>query len=465
MRMTSSSSGPAEKFTTVRRGYAPDEVGAYISRLAGSLDSARQDRESAARRVDELAAGLDAAKAELAAARAELAAAHADADALREELDRAAGQPISMSGLSSRMQRLFQIAEEESADIRSSADRYAADVRSQADSEAAERRRTAEAETSKLRSDTVAELTKLRRDTEAEMARAQDEIEANRAELEQTRTTVYEQAKRLMAEAHSSAEVTLAEARERAEHLSTTAAADRAKQEEDYELAIEARRRQAHRAIVEAEQTARADAAHRVDQANTHARNIVESANAHAEDMLRRAASESHQRVAEADEAVRKLVALRSELQQQILDLSGRLGDLSDTMTTVRKTLEPLALENQRPNPDSFPAEPPAIGSASSGVFTSTIPQWHPPTPPVSLSWEKVSAQLETAEPNAEPAPEPPDAEPENAEPKNAESESAPEAEDAVPGAASGAETQPDHAEKPAPKKTASPAARARSDR
>jgi chromosome segregation ATPase len=461
MRMTSSSSGPAEKFTTVRRGYAPDEVGAYISRLAGSLDSARQDRESAARRVDELAAGLDAAKAELAAARAELAAAHADADALREELDRAAGQPISMSGLSSRMQRLFQIAEEESADIRSSADRYAADVRSQADSEAAERRRTAEAETSKLRSDTVAELTKLRSDTEAEMARAQDEIEANRAELEQTRTTVYEQAKRLMAEAHSSAEVTLAEARERAEHLSTTAAADRAKQEEDYELAIEARRRQAHRAIVEAEQTARADAAHRVDQANTHARNIVESANAHAEDMLRRAASESHQRVAEADEAVRKLVALRSELQQQILDLSGRLGDLSDTMTTVRKTLEPLALENQRPNPDSFPAEPPAIGSASSGVFTSTIPQWHPPTPPVSLSWEKVSAQLETAEErNAESAPEPMDAEPDSAE-----SESAPEAEDAAPGAASGAETQPDDAEKPAPKKTASPAARARSDR
>jgi chromosome segregation ATPase len=465
MRMTSSSSDRTfDKFTTVRRGYAPDEVSAHISRLVGSLDAAHQERASIAKRVDELTAGLDAAKAELAAARAELTAAHTDADALREELDRAAGQPISMSGLSARMQRLFQIAEEESADIRSSADRYAAEVRSQADSEAGERRRTAEAETSQLRADTVAELAKLREDTETEMARAQDEIEASRAELEQTRTTVYEQAKRLMAEAHASAESTLAEARERAEHLSTTAAADRAKQEEDYELAIEARRRQAHRAIVEAEQTARADAAHRVDQANTHARNIVESANAHAEDMLRRAASESHQRVAEADEAVRKLVSLRSELQQQILDLSGRLGDLSDTMTTVRKTLEPLALENQRPSPDSFPAEPAAIGSSSTEVFTSTIPQWHPPAPPVSLSWEKVSAQLETAAEKDAPAnaPEPPtaDAEPQSGSPAADEPEPDSPAADAEPKPARGEKVTTAAGDKPG-----SPAARARSDR
>lgn len=398
MRMTSSATGPAvEQFTTVKRGYAPDEVSSYIARLERSLDSADQERASTMKRVDELTASLNSAKSDLTAARTELSAAHHEADSLREELDRAAGQPVTMSALSARMQRLFQIAEEESADIRASADRYAADVRNNADIESGQMRRVAETETAKLRADTVAELSALRNETETEVARAQAEIESSRSELEQTRAAIYEQAKRLMAEAHSSAEKTLADARERAEHLAATAAADRAKQEEDYELAIEARRRQAHRAIAEAEQTSRADAAHRIDQANTHARNIVESANAHAEDMLRRAAAESHQRVAEADEAVRKLVSLRSELQQQILDLSGRLGDLTDTMTTVRKTLEPLALENQRPSPDSFPADPSAIANKTPNMFSSTAPQWHPPTPPVSLSWEKVSAQLENA--------------------------------------------------------------------
>jgi DivIVA domain-containing protein len=402
MAMTSSASGPAvEQFTTVKRGYDPNEVNSYIARLERALEAADQERASTSKRVDELTAGLTSAKADLAAMRAELTSAHSESDSLREELDRAAGQPVTMSALSARMQRLFQIAEEESADIRASADRYAADVRNNADIETGQMRRAAELETAKLRADTAAELTAQRNETETEVARAQAEIESSRSELEQTRAAIYEQAKRLMAEAHSSAEKTLADARERAEHMAATAAADRAKQEEDYELAIEARRRQAHRAIAEAEQTSRADAAHRIDQANTHARNIVESANAHAEDMLRRAASESHQRVAEADEAVRKLVSLRSELQQQILDLSGRLGDLSDTMTTVRKTLEPLALENQRPSPDAFPADPTAIASKAPNMFSSTAPQWHPPTPPVSLSWEKVSAQLENNEPAA----------------------------------------------------------------
>ncbi|MEO7124735.1 MAG: hypothetical protein ABI382_09015 [Nakamurella sp.] len=394
--MTSSSSdAAAERFNTVKRGYAPAEVSAYIDRLQRSLQSAEQERAASTNRITEISGTLDSVKSDLSATRSELNNSRADVDTLREDLDRATSQPLTMSRLSARMQRLFEIAEEESADIRTSADRYSSETRNNAEIEAAQQRRVAESEAAKLQADTAAELAALRSESESEISSAQAEIEANRVELEQTRAAIYEQAKRLMAEAHTSAEKTIAEARERSEHMSATATSDRAKQEEDYELAIEARRRQAHRAIGEAEQTSRADAAHRIDQANTHARNIIESANAHVEDMLRRTASESHQRVAEADEAVRKLVSLRSELQQQILDLSGRLGDLSDTMTTVRKTLEPLALENQRPSLDAFPVDPASIKSKTPNVLSATAPQWHPPAPPVSLSWEKVSAQLE----------------------------------------------------------------------
>lgn len=402
MRMTSSSSGSAsDRFSIVKRGYSPQEVGEAIGRLERDVRAAEHDRASAAEQLESLTAELRDAQSALSAARIDLASARTDVDTLRTELDHAATQPLAMSSLSARMQRLVKIAEEESAELRASADRYSADTRQRADMESAQARRAADTEITQRRADAVAELTALRTETEAEVARARAEIDANRDELEQTRAAIYDQAKRLMSEAHSTAESTLAEARERADHLSAQAAADRAKQDEDYELAIDARRRQAHRAIAEAEQTSSADAAHRIDQANTHARTIVESANAHVEDLLRRAASESHQRVAEADEAVRKLISLRSQLQQQILDLAGRMADLTDTMTTVRKTLEPLAVESQRPSPDSFPA---AIESGSSAVLSSTVPQWHPPTSPATVSWEKVSAQLGAAAPETVPA-------------------------------------------------------------
>lgn len=402
MRMTSSSSGPAaERFSLVRRGYAPEEVGSFIKGLESDLQTARQGQSSAANEAASLRAELDNVRGNLDTARATATNARSDAEALHAELDRQMNQPVSMSSLSSRMQRMLQIAEEESTEIRTSAERYRDDVRGKADEETTALRQNTAAETTRLRTDTESELSSMRSELAAEIDKARSEIADDRSELDQTRAAVYEQAKRLMTEAHTDAEKTLAEARERAEHMAATAAADRAKQEADYELAIEARRRQAHRAIIEAEQTSRADAAHRVDQANTHARNIVESANAHAEDLLRRAASESHQRVAEADEAVRKLVALRSELQQQILDLSGRLMDLTDTMTTVRKTLEPLPLENQRPNPEAFP-EDPSVKTGATKAFESSPPQWHPPAPPVSLAWEKVSAQLPTVDADAD---------------------------------------------------------------
>ena len=66
-------------------------------------------------------------------------------------------------------------------------------------------------------------------------------------------------------------------------------------------------------------------------------------------------------------------------------------------MATVRKTLEPLPLENQRPSADAFPADP-GIKTSSTKAFESAPPQWHPPAPPVSLAWEKVSGQLPSGE-------------------------------------------------------------------
>lgn len=389
MPMTSSTPQMPE-FSVVRRGYAPPEVDARIASLERDLRAALGDQTVADRAVADL--------------RTQLSAAQSQVSDLQQELDRQTSQPLTMSALSTRMQRLLEIAEEEAAEVRSSSDRYATEVRSKAHTDSTRMREETESTLAHLRSEAEADLAHGRAELEAEVARTRAELEDDRAEIDRTRTAVYEQAKRLMAEAHTDAERTLAEARAQAEHLSATAAADRAKQDEDYELAIEARRRQSHRAILEAEESSRADAQHRVEQATTHARSIVDSANAHAEDVLRRATAESHQRVADADEAVRKLVEVRADLQQQILDLGGHLADLTDTMSAVRKTLEPLPIESSRPRVDAFPADP-AVAAAGRRSPLAALPEWNPPAPPVSRAWERVAAQLDTtAEDHADPA-------------------------------------------------------------
>lgn len=382
--MTSSAATPSpEQFTLVRRGYAPNEVDTRLAELQRDLRAALGEQRAVAQTIADLTAELDEARARTAS--------------LTEDLDRQASQPLTMSALSSRMQRLLEIAEEESAEVRAAADRYSSEIRDQAATEAIRLRQDAETETQRQRRETEAYVTQMRADLEAEVARTRAELQDDRAEVDRTRTAVYEQAKRLMTEAHTDAERTLAEARAQAEHLSATAAADRAKQEEDYELAIETRRRQSHRAIIEAEESCRADAQHRVEQATAHARAIVDSATAHAEDLLSRAATESHERVTEADEAVRRLVEVRADLQQQILDLGGSLTDLNDMMSTVRKTLEPLSIESGRPRADAFPADPTQRAAGSPRPLAAVLPQWNPPTAPVSRAWERVSAQLENA--------------------------------------------------------------------
>lgn len=173
MRMTSSSSGPAaERFSLVRRGYSPEEVGSFVQKLERELEGARQERASATKEVAGLRAEVDELHRSLDNARAAASSAHTDAEALRAELDRQASQPVTMSSLSARMQRLLQIAEEESAEIRSAANRYRDETRAKADADTSALRQLTESETTKLRNDTEAELTKMRADLVSEIDRA-----------------------------------------------------------------------------------------------------------------------------------------------------------------------------------------------------------------------------------------------------------------------------------------------------
>lgn len=369
-------------FSIVKRGYPPAEVDAQFLTLARDLTAAEQELHAVRSEADGSARQLAATHIELQRLREQLETAE-------EELKRQTGQPITMSALSGRMQRLVEIAEEESAEMRTAADQYRTDVRVAADVQARRTREDADAYAAKVREAAEADAQQLRKDLEAELVHARREIAEERSEVEQARSTVYEQAKRLLTDAQAEAEKTISAAREQAEELSARAAEDRTKLEKDYAEAVDSRRRQAYRAIAEAEEASRAESQHRTEQANAHAQSVVQSATAHADELLRRTAAESHRRVAEADEAVNQLQALRRRLHSQVSDLSALMSDLTDQASTVRKALDPLPGEDARPALTAFPA------SIEPGL--SADGSWQPPTPSLGSAWERVTAQLDHA--------------------------------------------------------------------
>jgi cell division septum initiation protein DivIVA len=378
---------PPVPFEIVRRGYSPDQVTAHIEKLEYDLRIATANREATSQRLAELAAQLSTTQAE--------------ADALRAQLDRQALEPMSMSGLSDRMQRMIRIAEEEAAETRSTAAAYAAELRERADHETADLRAKAEDEAAAMRSALQAQLTELAEaraafDAERDRTRAQlaeqitDLIAEATAEAEATRAQAREESAQLTAAAAAEAERVVREAQELAQRLDAEAAARRAEQEEDFSLAINARRSEAHRAITEAEQLSRADAAARIDRATEHAQRLVASATEHAEAVVSRAAAESQQRVADADAAVRSLTELRAELHAQLARLAEHLDQVRAMVDGAAPVLAPPDSEAGRPTPDQFPNDPAGRPTVPAG-FDAEPPVWQPPPPPADPADERAA--------------------------------------------------------------------------
>ena len=103
-------------FEVVRRGYHPEQVTAHMERLEYELRIATANRDASNERMTELTTQLQAVQAE--------------ADTLRAQLDRNALEPVSMAGMSDRMQRMIRLAEEEASEIRARAEDDAAGMRS-----------------------------------------------------------------------------------------------------------------------------------------------------------------------------------------------------------------------------------------------------------------------------------------------------------------------------------------------
>ena len=169
--------------------------------------------------------------------------------------------------------------------------------------------------------------------------------------------------------ARTESETTLSSARAEAEALTNASAAERARLDaegnerrnaidEDFEIAISARRADAHQRLTEREELSVADAKQRIADATAEAEHRVQEATDHSAELIRRAAAESHQRVAEADQAVQELTSLRSHVLDQLASLRDHLGQVDKLAASAPALLDPPDTEARRPVTADFPVDP-----------------------------------------------------------------------------------------------------------
>ncbi len=365
--MTSGDWLPAQApFDLVRRGYSPEQVTAHLERLEYDLRITTANRDATNQRLNELGG--------------QLAAAQAEADTLRNQLDRSALEPVSMSNLSDRMQRMIRLAEEEAAEIRARAEAEADKLRGQLETsvtEATAARAAFDAERERTRKQLAEQVHGLIAEATAE---AQETTAAAQQEAARVRQEAEAEAANTIAEADRIAELTLAESAAAASMLAAETAterdrldaeslAHRTQVDEDFEIAIAARRAEANKAITDREVSSAAAAAKLVADATEEAERLVANATAESQTLMQqattysnalvnRAAMESHQRVADADDAVIALHALRGQLTDQLRSLSEHLEHIRDLAGSAPAMITPPEAEADRPQTGHFPLDP-----------------------------------------------------------------------------------------------------------
>ncbi|MGH3575753.1 MAG: chromosome segregation protein, partial [Pseudonocardiaceae bacterium] len=204
-------------FDIVRRGYDCAQVNYQLEQLRADLQIAVADRNAGAAQAAELARTLEAARGEI--------------DDLCAQIKRLAAPPTTVEGMSERVVRMLRTAQSEVAEIHAKATTAAAATRAEAEREA-----------DKLR------------------ARYEQMI----AEAQRRRTVMEAEHQRAIADAHRRAEEIQALAKRRAEQLDAESAARRRQAEEDFDITMSTRRRDANRELAQEEASSKAEAKRRV---------------------------------------------------------------------------------------------------------------------------------------------------------------------------------------------------------
>ncbi|SER60984.1 chromosome segregation protein [Actinokineospora terrae] len=300
-------------FDITKRGYSRAQVEEHLERLDAELQLLHADRNAAVSQATDLAKQLESARGDLSD--------------LRGQIDRLSQPPTTLEGLSERLQRMLRLATEEAQETRSRADAEANGIRAKAEADAGALRQRYEG--------LIAELDARRAAMEAEHRGIVDKA---RADAEQTVGTARAEAARLEAES---------------ERRRTTV-------EEDFDIAMSARRTEAMRALAEQEATSKTEAERRVREATEEANRRRHDAATEATARLQEATSEAHRRVREATEEANRRIshaaqrvaalrALRSRVADQLHSARDLIADAHVQLADAAPILDPLPEERVTP--------------------------------------------------------------------------------------------------------------------
>jgi cell division septum initiation protein DivIVA len=295
---------PSSGFSSVRRGYDPNEVDRRVGELVSALDACNKQSAELARRVAEL-------------------------EQERHALQEAAGAP-SYSGLGARIEQMFGLAEAEAHQLRTSA---VDDANS-----ALER---AEAEGEQIRAEADRYAQERRSDAEVEAARVVDE--AHRAG-EQMRDEVERDTRTRREEAEAAFERHRAKVAQAAADFETTLSHRRDQAQRDFTQQMNANQEQLA-AVEQRAEELRADAEKQRAEADRKATQLVDDAQRRADELVAQARTNAER--------------VRSDSDRELAAASQRRDSINAQLANVRQMLATLTGATL-PNPsgeDEDPAE------------------------------------------------------------------------------------------------------------
>ncbi|TWS18529.1 hypothetical protein FK529_14500 [Tsukamurella asaccharolytica] len=301
--------GPAPApFAVVLRGYDRDQVTEQFHRYQAELRVLAADRDAASAHARELTDLLDEAQDEI--------------DNLRREVDRLSVPPTSAEGMSDRIARMMRLASDEASEIRAAAENESAEVRSLARQEAETTRREAEA--------LLSDMTARREAMESEHAKTMRDAQAEAARIK-------------------------AEAEAAAEKLAQSAAENRERVQNDFDLAMSMRRDKAIRTITELEDASKDEARDRIDAANERAEQTLNTANATAEQKLEDTNTRIATQVANARRITEDMQTLRASILDQLETVRRQLSLVPEALATGDSESQVI---ERRIDPAPFTAAP-----------------------------------------------------------------------------------------------------------
>lgn len=278
-------------FDIVKRGYSRTQVEEHLERLDSDLRLIAADRDAAMSQAADIARQMERARSEI--------------DELKGQVNRLSLPPSTLEGLSERLQRMLKLAQEEASDTKARAEADAVQIRARAEIEG----------------------TALRNRYEKLIA----EVDGRRVELETEHRELVEKAQAEFAAKIKQAEDDRLKADAEAE-------ARRKQVEEDFEIAMAARRTAAMKGLAAQEATSKAEAERRVREATEEATRLHTQVNDEAVTLRAQVAEEQRVSKAEAEQRHRESTEEAARIRAQVTE--EQRASKADAERRVREATE-----------------------------------------------------------------------------------------------------------------------------